>query len=36
MVNDVAVGQDRYDNLDLDLECEEPAEAVSILTWNFS
>lgn len=36
VVNDVVVGQDRYDNLDLDLECEEAAEAVSILTWNFS
>lgn len=36
MFNDVTVGQDRYDSLDLDLECEETAEAVSIPKWNFS
>lgn len=32
VINDVTLGQDRYNNLDLDLECEGPVEVVSILT----
>lgn len=35
MFNDVPVGQDSMEKLDLDLECEGPAEAVSVLTWSF-